>query len=269
MVTQTWQVETTAAERYEALLVPALMTAWAPRVVAAAGVGTGDRVLDVACGTGIVARTAADRVGATGRVVGLDLNPGMLAVAARVRPDLDWRQGDAAALPFPAASFERVLCQFALMFFPDRLAALREMHRVLTSSGSVALATWAAIKVSPPYARQAEIAGRLAGAGAEAIVRAPFVLHDAAELGGLLDAAGFEAVRVETIRDAVTYPSVEAFLEGEFDATPLGAMLRELGGTVYEGAKAEMDEALAPFRTASGVTFPVAAHVVSGRVGSA
>src|SRR5215217_6755171 len=80
MITERWQVETNAAERYEAHLVPALMDAWAPRVVAAGGVQTGDRVLDVACGTGVVARTAADRVGPSGRVVGLDLHPSMLAV---------------------------------------------------------------------------------------------------------------------------------------------------------------------------------------------
>jgi ubiquinone/menaquinone biosynthesis C-methylase UbiE len=266
MTIERWQVETTAAERYEARLVPALMAAWAPRVLAAAGVQPGDRVLDVACGTGIVARIAADRVDATGRVVGLDLNPGMLAVARRLRPDLDWHQGDATCLPFLDASFDRVLCQFALMFFPDRLAALREMRRVLAPAGGVALATWDAIECSPPYARQAEIVARLAGSEAAAIVQSPFVLHDTVELRRLLDVAGFDSVNIATVQDAITYPTIDAFLEGEFDATPLGAFLQAPGGTVYERAKTEMGEALLPYRSASGVSFPIAAHVVSARV---
>src|SRR5262245_56488818 len=150
MPTETWQVETVAAERYEAFLVPAIMAAWPPRLVATAHVQPGDRVLDVACGTGIVARTAAGIVGSAGHVTGLDLNPGMLAVANRLRPDLDWQQGDAASLPFPDASFDRVLCQFALMFFPDRLTALREMRRALILSGTLALSTFDAIEISPP-----------------------------------------------------------------------------------------------------------------------
>src|SRR5262249_24083256 len=149
-----------------------------------------------------------------------------------VRPDLDWRLGDATSLPFPDGSFERVLCQFALMLFPDRLASLREMHRVLTPLGTVAVANWAAIEVRPP-AEQAESVGRLAGAEAEAIVRSPFVLHDPAKLRSLLGAAGLDGVRVDTVQDLATYQSVEAFLEGEFDATPLGAFLLELGRTVY------------------------------------
>jgi ubiquinone/menaquinone biosynthesis C-methylase UbiE len=266
MTTERWQVETAAAERYEQFLVPALMAAWAPRLVAAAGVGPGDRVLDVACGTGIVARTAAGRVGTTGRVTGFDLNPGMLAVAQRLLPDFEWRQGDATSLPFPDASFDRVLCQFALMFFPDRLAALREMRRVLAPEGTVGLATWDAIEVSPPYVRQAEIVGRLAGAEAVAIVRSPFVLADPGELRDLCEAAGFEAVEIATIQDAIIYPSVEAFLEGEFDATPLGTFLQGLGGTIRDQAKAEMAEALVPFHT--GVTSPTAAHVVTARAGA-
>jgi ubiquinone/menaquinone biosynthesis C-methylase UbiE len=265
MTTESWQVETTAAEGYESLLVPALMAAWAPRVVAAAGVRSGDRVLDVACGTGVVARTAADRVGPTGNVVGLDLNPGMLAVAARLRPDLDWRQGDAASLPFADASFDRVLCQFALMFFPDRLAALREMRRVLAPEGTVALAVWDAIEISPPFAQQAEIVTRLAGAEAAAIVRSPFVLSDIGAVRSLFVDAGFAQVECTTTQEMVTYPSVDAFLEGEFDATPLGAFLQSLGGAIYDRAKAETTEALLPYRTPTGVTFPMAAHVFSAR----
>src|SRR5262245_44029750 len=100
-------------------------------MVEVARVASGDRVLDVGCGTGVLARTAADRAAADSQVTGLDRNEGMLAVARRLRPQIDWRQGDATALPFVDASYNVVMSQFALMYFPDRAAALTEMVRVL------------------------------------------------------------------------------------------------------------------------------------------
>jgi len=113
-----WQVSTDAAEVYEACFVPAIFGAWAGRVADAAEVMTGNTVLDVGCGTGVLAREALRRVGPEGRVTGLDLNDGMLAVAARTEPNVAWRQGDATALPFEDASFDIVASQFALMYFP-------------------------------------------------------------------------------------------------------------------------------------------------------
>src|SRR5688500_3599509 len=120
---ESFQIPLEAAEAYETAFVPAFFAQWAPILCDAAGVTAGQRILDVACGTGIVARTAADRVGAA-NVVGVDLNEAMLTVARRVRPDVDWRQGDATALPLDDGSVDTVLCQMALMFFPDRVEAL-------------------------------------------------------------------------------------------------------------------------------------------------
>src|SRR5687768_4083844 len=112
--TEDFQVSLRAAETYEARFVPAIFAEWAPLLADLAGIRPGMAVLDVACGTGIVTRTVADRLGSAGRVVGIDLNAGMLAVARRVRPELDWRQGDVAHLPFAEGSFDAVLCQMAL-----------------------------------------------------------------------------------------------------------------------------------------------------------
>jgi ubiquinone/menaquinone biosynthesis C-methylase UbiE len=137
-----WQVSGDAAEVYEKCFVPAIFGQWAPQMVDAARVASGDRVLDVGCGTGVLARTAADRVAADSQVTGLDRNAGMLAVARRLRPQIDWRQGDATALPFADASYDVVMSQFALMYFPDRTAALKEMVRVLRLGGRLAIAVW-------------------------------------------------------------------------------------------------------------------------------
>ncbi len=123
-------------------------------------------MLDVACGTGIVARTVAHRVTGTGRVVGVDLNDGMLAVARRVASRPRVAAGRRRpALPFVDGSFDAVLCQMALMFFPDRTAALREMARVGRPGGVVALAVPASLDEQPAYGPFVEMAARVAGRG--------------------------------------------------------------------------------------------------------
>ena len=149
---ETFNLSLEAAELYESAFVPAFFAQWAPAVCAAAGVGPGQRVLDVACGTGIVARTAAGLVAPTGSVVGVDLNEAMLTVARRVSPSLEFRRGDAAALPFPDESFDTALCQLALMFFPDPGAAVGEMARVVRPGGSVAILVPSALDAQAAFA---------------------------------------------------------------------------------------------------------------------
>ncbi len=140
--TQTFRLSQDSAEADEEVFVPASFEPWARMLVDAAGVVAGDRVLDVACGTGIVARVAADRVGPTGSVVGVDRNPAMLAIAVRLRPDIEWRQGDATGLPVLARSFDVVFCQAALTSFADPVKALREMARAIKDDGTVAIQVW-------------------------------------------------------------------------------------------------------------------------------
>src|SRR5262249_33528429 len=131
------QVSAAAADVYEERFVPALFGQWAEPVLDAAGVGPGDRVLDVGCGTGGVARAAGDRVGPAGEVVGVDVNDGMLALAARSPQPVTWQRAWAEALPFEDARFDRVVSSFALMFFEDRVQGLREAARVLRPGGTV------------------------------------------------------------------------------------------------------------------------------------
>ena len=159
---ESFQIPIEAAEAYEATFVPAFFAQWAPILCDAAGIGAGHKVLDVACGTGIVARTAAERAGAA-QVTGVDLNEAMLTVARRVRADIDWRHGDAAALPLADRSFDAVLCQMALMFFPDRIGALREMARVAAPSGTVAVLVPAGLGAQPAYGPFVDMAARHAG----------------------------------------------------------------------------------------------------------
>src|SRR6195256_3474689 len=144
-----WQVAGSAPEVYERELVPAVFGVWAPILVELAQPRSGERAVDVACGTGIVARIAAKRVGPTGAVVGVDLNPGMLSVAksvmstdSRSGEPLQWQEASADKLPFPDSSFDVVYCQLGLQFFADRAAALREMRRAIGAEGRLALMVW-------------------------------------------------------------------------------------------------------------------------------
>lgn len=164
---QTFQITPEQAEAYEANFVPALFRQWAELIVAAAGVGAGDRVLDVACGTGIVARLAA---GAGATVTGVDLNPAMLTVARRVGPEIDWYQGDVAKLPFGDGVFTKVLCQSALMFFPGPVAALTEMARVSAPDGVVAVQVYSSIEAQPAYRPFVELVARETGPHARALM---------------------------------------------------------------------------------------------------
>ena len=139
-----WQVAGSAPEIYERELVPAVFGPWAPILIELVDPKPGDRVIDIACGTGIVAGLAAAKVGPTGIVAGVDLNPGMLSVARTLRSSDDaasvrWQEASADRLPFPDGSFDIAYCQLGLQFFADRPAALREMRRVLSSTGQLAL----------------------------------------------------------------------------------------------------------------------------------
>ena len=244
-----WQVSTEAAEVYESCFVPAIFGAWAGPVADAAGIRTGNRVLDVGCGTGVLAREARSRVGQEGQVVGLDLNEGMLAVAARTEPRIEWRQGDAASLPFEDANFDVVVSQFALMYFPDRVAALREMWRALAPGGRLAIAAWAPIDHAHGYQILVDIAARHCGPEAADVLAAPFVLGDQADLAKLLVEGGISGADVTLHEGSIQFPSVKEFIRIEVKGSPLADMV---GDDVMETLAAESESALAEFVVPSG-----------------
>src|ERR1044071_8993676 len=164
-----WQLQGGAAELYQRHLVPAITALWAADLVGRAGLRPGQRVLDVACGTGVVARAAAGQVGRAGRVAGLDINPGMLAVARSLPdgpgPGIGWLQASALALPFPDAAYDVVLCQLGLQFFPDRRAALAEIRRVLVPGGRIGLNVYGPSSRNPAPGAPACALYRPPGAG--------------------------------------------------------------------------------------------------------
>lgn len=261
--TETFQIPLEAAELYEAKFVPSIFAEWARELVGFARVSAGESVLDVACGTGIVARTAADHVGAGARVVGVDLNEAMLTVARRVRGDIEWRQGDAAALPFPDASFDVVLCQMALMFFPDRARALGEMARVAKAGGRVALVVPGTLAAQPAYGPFVEMAARHAGPEAISLLGTYWSCGELDELKSLVESAGLEIAATETRFGTVTFDSVDELVATEVEGSPL---VDRISDDVYARIREGAREVLDPFTTPAGrVEAPLEGHLVSAR----
>ena len=255
------QITVEIAEMYEASFVPALFAGLARDLVAAAGLAPGQRVLDVACGTGIVARTAAERVGEHGRVTGLDLNEAMLIVARRLRPDLEWHQGDASALPFPDDSFDVALCQSGLMFVPDPVAALREMARVITPNGTAAVQLWSRLDRQIGFRLLADAVNRHAGPDAVSLIGTYFRLGDPAAFTELCHSAGLRVTAVRTIPITVHSPSIDDYVTTEVESTPL---ITRITDQTYRKIREDARAALAPFCAESGeLAMPFEVYLVT------
>lgn len=255
------QVAAAAAEIYERFFVPALFGPWPPILLDRVGLEPGHRVLDVGCGTGIVARAAAARVGAGGMVVGVDPNPGMLQVASAAAPGVTWREGRAEELPFESDSFDRVFSQFALMFFEDRARALTEMARVVRSGSPVTVATWATLDDTPGYAAMAALLERLFGVEAADAIRAPYVLGDAGELGALFGAA-LDEVEVTMVDGLARFESIEDWVHTDIRGWTLAEAIND---TQYEVLLDEARRELARFTDDDGrVRFAAPALVATG-----
>ncbi|HEX7166952.1 MAG TPA: methyltransferase domain-containing protein, partial [Acidimicrobiales bacterium] len=178
----------TGAENYQRYFVPAIATPASAGLLAAADLRPGQRVLDVACGTGVVARLAAERVGPTGAVTAIDVAADMIdvarATAAPESPTIEWHVGDAMSLPFADEQYDVVTCQMGLMFMEDRAAAVAEMRRVLVPGGRVVVTTPGAIQAPFALMEQAivdHISPELGG-----FVRAVFSMHDHDAVAALL-----------------------------------------------------------------------------------
>lgn len=238
-----------SAENYERDFLPAIAIPVAAELLRAADLQPGDRVLDVGCGTGLIARRAAETVGDRGSVAGIDISPEMIAVAmSRPVPGgapIEWHQGDATALPFPDESFDVVLCQMTLMFVEDRLTALREMHRVLARGGRVLISTPGAIQ--PPFELMEQslvehISPDLAG-----FVRMVFSMHDPEVHRTLLRDAGFEPVESRSYTATLDLPAPAEFLWQYINLTPMGPFVANAPEEAKDAMEARVTSTWAPY----------------------
>ena len=260
----TLQISGTPAEIYERHMVPAIFARWAPALVEAAVVRTGESALDVACGTGAVTRLLAERVGPTGKVVGLDINPGMLAVARLSAPSqsIEWLEGSALKMPLPDATFDPVVCQQGLQFFPERPAALSEMRRVLKRGGRLAVSCWRSIEHTPGYLVLEQVLARRIGPEKAALP--PFSFGDAGAIRGLVVGAGFREVKLRAEAKMVRFRSAEHLVRAVVGGAPsmMGALTGQ-GEGVLDAIIAEMTEATKHYVDDEGWATPAVSHIVT------
>jgi ubiquinone/menaquinone biosynthesis C-methylase UbiE len=254
-------------ENYERYFIPAIGAPLANDLVGIAALRSGERVLDVACGTGVVARLASGAVGATGTVAGLDVNPGMLAVARSTTPPgvaIDWHEASAEAMPLPDASFDAVLCQMGLQFVPDKHAALTEMRRVLAPNGRLIL------NVPGPtpqlFVLMGEALARHIGAEAAGFVNQVFSLHDTAQIQNLISGAGFRDVSVQAGTRLLRLPPPEEFLWQYVQSTPLADAVAQVNDEARGSLERDVVARWQDFVKDSALMFEVRMVVATARV---
>ena len=255
------------AAAYESLLVPHQFAPWAQDLIARANPKPGERVLDVACGTGIVVRTVLPLVGPNGRVVGVDSSPAMLAVARTRTPSeapIEWYEASAEALPLSDAAFDQVLCQQGLQFFADKLSATCEIRRVLAPGGRVALSVWQPLEYNPAHKAINEATVRLLGTPALAVAFSV----SAEELEALLSGAGFQDTVIESVAMTLRFPSADRFIKLSMLAgaavVPIFAELDEAEqATLLEAAEQELSATLQRYIHGDEIVVPMAAYVAT------
>ena len=257
-----WKVTGTGPEVYEQVFVPAVMQTWANRLVELATSRPGARILDVACGSGVVTHLFAGHIGKTGQIVGYDINPEMIAIAQAKQPDtgIEWRQGNALEMPFQDGTFDIVTCQHGLMFFEDRVRGLQEMYRVLAPGGQLLVLVWGSIEDNPGFLFAAEGFGRYAGIEAGNSIRGMFVLGDVRQMRSLAEAASFRDAVVKPVAVQAHFPSVEDFVHG------FGALIQPpIDEATQLELLAEITTTLQPYVNHEGLTFPIEAILMQVR----
>jgi len=255
-------------EIYEQALVGPLFRPWAELILNDVALAAGDRVLDVACGTGIVARLAKERLGEGGSVVGLDLSPAMLAVAREVARGIDWREGDATrALPLQDnEQFDVVVCQQGLQFFSDKPAAARHMRRALAANGRLAVSTWRPDEELPVLWELRRVAERHVGA----LVDRRHSLGEAGPLERLLREAGFRDVRSKTVSRTIHFDDGSVFVRlNAMALVGMSAASRDMSdeerGQIGAAIVRDSADVLRAHTDTTGFAFELSANVATAR----
>lgn len=247
-----------AAETYEIQKVPLVFAPLAKATLGAVDLMENARVLDIACGTGIMPRLLAERIPGRGRIVGTDLNPAMIEVAQRLMPEsqhrVDWFTCDVVGLPFEDREFDFVFCQQGLQFFPDKPSALAEIRRVLVPGGRLVLTCWR--KVSPLFQAVADSLKKHVSEKSAEQALTPFSFRDAEVISSLLTAAGFNIKGVSNLLLHRPLRPPRPAIRKEILASPYEEELLAKGESAIDAVISDVELALAPHRKDGNLVVP-------------
>ncbi|MBW7884737.1 MAG: methyltransferase domain-containing protein [Caldilineaceae bacterium] len=255
MTTSTqWQLAREAAERYQSILTPAILGPFARTLVGFATLQPNEWVVDVGCGTGAAARYAAQVVGPSGRVTGVDINASMLEVARSLPAvpgaAIKWQEASATQLPLPDHSAGSVLCAQTLQFLPEKAASLTEMRRVVKPGGRVALSLWRPIQENPYFHALVEAMASHIGPDTAAGLNAAFALYDSDAIYSLLKESGFQQVEMVVTQIDLPFPELAAFIPRHISATPMAAGFERAGAAAQQRVIQDVTGRLVPYVTA-------------------
>ena len=263
-----WQMDSDSSEIYERYIVPTWMTDLTSDLIDAGGVCPKKRVLDVACGTGIVARKAAGIVGPYGRIAAVDLNEGMLRVASRCAEQegangIEWYQSDVTSMPFESGVFDTVLCQQGLQFFPDKEAALWEMKRVLAPQGMLALNVWGRPENSPHVVVICDVFREFLGEDSTMIFQVACSLSNPQILLSLVEDAGFSNIQIQSGIKIARHPSLAELLPAYFSVFPVAKLIAAMPEEERTRMFLSIETNLAVWKENEGIAVPTENYILT------
>ena len=264
-----WQLSGTSAALYENYLVPTIFVPWAEQLLDRALPQIGESVLDVACGTGIVARMVKGKVGKKGRVVGVDLNGGMLEIARAISSasnnDIEWIEADVGNVPIADNSFDIAFCQHGLQFFPDKVGALKEIRRLLRPDGRFVICVAQELEKNPLMQSQVTALSKHIGEEASGAIRAVCGLSDGEAIKNLFLKAGFQDVEWETVSLTLSHDNGLEFITNGIASTPVAGLIAEWSDEARNALIEDVLKGFGDYYDENALRFPHVSSVVIAR----
>ncbi len=262
-----WQLSDDGPEVYERYIVPAFSGAWAKDIVKRSELKKSDRILDLACGTGIVARTVSEFLGASKQITGVDVNEIVLKKAIEIASNkslsIEYIKTNVNKLPFPDESFDLVLCQQGLQYFPDKLLSLKEVNRILSKKGRVVFSVWSTIDHSPFYKTLYRALEEYIGIDAASILSSAYILEDPENIREMFENTGFKDINIRLVIKQMRYKSLDEFLYGGLAASPFAKDILALDESKRNEMFLMIKESISDYIDDYGLAAPMESYVVS------
>ncbi len=260
-----WQLSGDGPDAYEKYIVPAYTRTWAKEIVNRTCLRDGEAILDVACGTGLVARIAAERRNSTDLIYGVDVNEIMINKAKGIEENINWYHSDVTDIPFPDNHFEVIFCQQGLQYFPDPSLALKEMNRVLVENGRILLSVWRPIQYSPFYASLCMVLKEYVSEKAASMLSSAFNFGESGKLSALFNNTGFKNININIVVKQMSYSPFDEFVIGGIMATPFFEDIKQMPESKREEMLSQLYKLNQNYIDDDGLAAPLESYIVNAK----